>query len=93
MRKSKISAEEMEASLLAEDKRKKDRANAFGLMSVRDRGWVELQNGAVMEWPVVAEPEDYVPRSVIPEGSFLLHIKGETYAFDTDEFRKFLRWA
>lgn len=108
MRKSKISASEMEERELTEYNRLHKRGRALNLARVRDRGWVRLKNNVVMLWPVDKELgktvstitlEDGEKLTVttyppyVPDGHFTLEIDGKRHMFDTDEFRKFLRWA
>jgi hypothetical protein len=94
MRKSKHSADEIEAAERAADDRKHSRGNGFDMMSVRDRGWGRLPNGTVMEWWV--EPgkrRDGIAYSNVPQGMFLLHTEKQDIMFDADDFRKLLRWV
>lgn len=93
MRKSKLTPEEAQAAEQAADQRKSKRSQGFSLMSVRDRGWQELSNGAVIEWPVDTPLEDFVPRRIVPDGYFLLTLGKESALFDADDFRRFLRWV
>lgn len=93
MRKSKISASDMEARELSEYNRRHKRDRAFDTMKIRDRGWVRLSNGVILHWPVTNPPEELVPRQVVPEGTFMLSIGDQTAVFDLDEFRMWLRWA
>ena len=93
MPKSKLTPEEIQEAEQLADKRRYHRGQGFKLMSVRDRGWQELSNGAYIEWPTDAPLKDYVPRRYIPAGHFVLTLGKESALFDADDFRKFLRWV
>lgn len=100
--------DEIQMAEKAKDDQKRSRAGGFGLMNVRDKGYQRLSNAVVMCWHVDKEAGKQVggyyrdngewvelttyPRDV-PEGKFLLDIKGKILAFDAEEFRRFLRWA
>jgi hypothetical protein len=89
MRKSKLSASEIEAQQLAEHQERSGRRDGFSMMTIRDRGWVRLSNGSVFEWPVERELGEGEARTHVPEGTFILDGK----LYDVDEFRKWQRWA
>jgi len=94
MRKSKLTAEEIEAAELAADNRKKSRRDGFSLMAVRDRGIAELSNGIVVRWPHKTKWSDEINgistrETSIPEGTFMIDNK----LYDVDELQRFLRWV
>ena len=89
MRRSKLRAQELEEAELAEHNRQQSRKDGLSMVEVRDRGWVRLSNGSVLEWPVDRELREGEARSRISRGSFKLN--GRLY--DSDEFRKWERWA
>lgn len=92
-RRGQQTGEEILRAEQAADARKRGRANGYSLMKERDFGVAELSSGAVMSWHVPKPTEgDYVWR-YIPEDSFELRIKGKKYLFNTEEFRRALRWA
>lgn len=93
MRKSRLTADEIEATERAADERKYRRGMGFDLMSVRDRGWADIGNGMIMEWPVDRTPADYEARSVVPPNHFILRTNKETLMLNADDFRKYLRWV
>lgn len=94
MRKSKLTAEEIEAAEMAADERKQNRKNGFSLADIRDRGWTRLSNGVIMEWWVEKEKrQEYIAYPNIPQGKFMLTIDGRSVVYDADDFRKFLRWV
>lgn len=86
MRKSKEKALEVEQ---AEFQRRENRNNGLSLAAIRDRGWVKLTNGSILEWHIDRPFYDGEVRTHVPEGMFMLDRK----LFDVDEFRKFLRWS
>ena len=60
-------------------------------MKVRDQNYHRLSNGVVMLWGeedrfALVIPERYVPGQTEP-------IPKQTLTFNTEEFRRFLRWA
>lgn len=95
MRKSKLTAEEIQAAEKAADDRRISRGHGFSMMEVRDRGWARLNNGAVIIWPVDKEKRlPGVPYLSVPRGHFVLDLGGAgRHLFETDDFQKFLRWA
>lgn len=93
MRKSKLTAADIEAAEQAADSRRTARNQGFSLMEIRDRGWMEIANGAIVEWPTDTELTEYVPRRIIPEGHFVINMGKESALFDADDFRKVLRWV
>jgi hypothetical protein len=97
VRKSKISAEEIEEIEFAEFDRRQVRGKGLDLMSVRDRGWGHIRDhrgrALTMSWHVNAPPQEGIARNNIPPGMFMLEGDGIRVMFDADEFRKFLRWV
>lgn len=91
--RTKQSAAEIEELELAENNRRQTRKSGFSLMSVRDRGWIKLNNGVVLEWPVDRELLDGEVRSFIPKGYFGMVTGDKKIIFDAEEFKKYLRWA
>ena len=92
-RKSKLTAEEIQAAEMAEDDRKKNRNNGFSLMDIRDRGWARLNNGIIIVWHTDKPLNNGEVRDYIPPGHFALHLDKEKYIFEADDFQKFLRWV
>jgi hypothetical protein len=79
----------------AESDRRTGRNNGYGLMRERDRGWARLSNGALIQWhtprpKITSELPDYYvfPPSIPPT---MVAIDGKLY--DTEDLRKWLRWA
>lgn len=93
MRKTKLSEEEVLAAEKAADDRKRNRANGFSLMNDRDRGFRTFDNGITMLWPTERELIPGEARTYVPSESFVLVVDGRNYLFDTEDFRKTLRWA
>jgi hypothetical protein len=94
LRKSKLSAAEIEAAEQAADKRKSSRKQGFSMMDERDRGWKHLSNGAVFFWPVPREKrENGLTYLDVPEGHFVLVIGGREILFNADEMQGCLRWV
>lgn len=108
MKTEKLTFEEIQAAELAADNRRQSRASGFAKMHERDQSVQLLSNGATMIWYVDKEANKregwytnekgkevkvttYPPQ--IPEDSFGLKIDGKIYVFNTEEFRKNLRWA
>lgn len=79
----------MEAEKVS-DLRKGRRTKAFKTMQVRDLGSKRLSNGVLLEWHT-PKPEDDGPwlwKSIPPN---MIMLDGKLY--DTEELRKWLRWA
>lgn len=94
MRKSQLTATEIQAAEEAQDNRRSSRRNGFSMMPERDRGWRRLKNGTVILWHVPEEKrEEWVVYQHVPEGHFALDINGKIYGFELDDFQKGLRWA
>lgn len=94
MRKSKISASDMEKRDLLEYERSHKRNRVYKeLIPEKDKGWVRLSNGVVFLWHTDRELAEGELRDHVPSGSFVLAIDSKKYAFDLDEFRKWLRWC
>lgn len=81
----------------AKSERAYNRGRAFRIMELRDKGWAKLKNynggEVVMLWHVPGDLEEGEVRTIIPPDRFLLRIDNITLAFDTEEFKKWLRWA
>jgi len=89
MRQSKLTADEIQAAEKAADERRRSRDNGFSLMSIRDRGWVRLETGQILEWHTDRPLYEGEARQHVPEG----HIMIDAQLFNVDEFQKFLRWS
>lgn len=107
MRKTKLTFEEVQAAERASDDRKRSRSQGFAKMHERDQSVQLLSNGARMIWYVEKEANKYegfynndgkrvgvttYPPN-IPKDSFGLILDKKTYIFNTEEFRKWLRWS
>lgn len=86
-----MSAEEILTAEKAVEDRRRSRTKGFSKMKERDQNWRRLSNGVVMLW---GEQEHFA--LVIPER----HVPGQAKAvpkqvitFNTEDFRKGLRWA
>lgn len=97
MRVGKLTHEEILKAEKAKDDRIQSRNKGFSKMRERDAGEARLDNGVLMYWPV---PEYEAPDTGIhvyprrvPEGKFVLELGDESYLFDAEEFRKWLRWV
>lgn len=108
MRLGSLTADEMFAAEKAADERKQHRLAGFAKGKERDQYQKVLSNGVMMIWHVDKELNErtdeitmddgrkvsittYPPN--IPEDKFALVIDGKEHYFDTDEFKKWLRWA
>ncbi len=107
MKKTKLTHEEILEAEKFQDNRKRTRAIGFQKMHERDQAVATLSNGAQMLWHVdkelnrqvgtmfingkTVEIVTYPPN--IPEDSFGLVIDGKTHIFNTEEFRRWLRWC
>lgn len=96
-RYGRLTAEEINKAEKARDDRLRSRKKGFSKMHERDEGQALLNNGVTMHWPVVEfdAPDKGIhvyPRRV-PEGMFVLEFDGQSYLFDAEEFRRYLRWA
>lgn len=94
MRQSKLTVEEIEAAAEVADKQKKTRTTGFDMMTIRDRGYAILSNGAKVVWPIKEVWSEEVngvqtKASSIPAGTFMIN----GVLFDMDELQKFIRWA
>lgn len=102
-RKSKLTAEEIEAADMAADDKRYHRGNGFSLMSIRDRGWTNIIDKAgsrevAFLWHTNRQGADGEAVRFIPPGQFVLEFrnkqgKPETLAFDAEDFQKWLRWV
>lgn len=90
---TKLTAADIQQAEQAQANRKQKRSQAFRVMHDRDRGWHRLSNGALIEWHTNTPLEEYVPKTRIEPGTFLLTIEGKRAVFDVEEFRKWLRWV
>ena len=88
-----MKAQEIEEIEKAEADRKTSRRNGLSLASIRDRGWIRLNNGALLEWNVDRELEEGEARRIVPKGHFVLTDNNKSMLFNTEEFRKWLRWC
>lgn len=90
-------AADIQAAEKAQDERRFKRGRAFRTIELRDQGWAKLKdyNGSevVMFWHSPEELEDGEVRKQVSPEKFLLLAHGKILAFDTEEFRKVLRWA
>lgn len=97
MRRGKLTTDEIFTAEKAADDRRISRNNGYSLMKDRDMGAVTLSNGISMLWHVPKPdfPEEgiHVYPKNIPEDSFILKVGSEEIMFDTEEFRRWLRWA
>lgn len=83
MGKTKLTSDEILEAEKAKDERVKSRNRGYSKMKERDQGWQRLHctnARAVLLWGV-------------QEDRFALDIEGKKYIFDTEDFRKALRWA
>jgi len=96
MRLGTHTADEMFAAEKAAEDRRKSRQAGFEKMLERDSVMHRLSNGVIMLWSVdpkmVKTPAGGTWPN-IPEDKFVLVIDGKEHYFDTDEFKKWLRWA
>jgi len=99
MRRANLSAEEILKAEKAVDDRRNSRKRGYSKMHERDAGFAHLSNGVDMLWPV---PEIWSEEvggistlnvSKVPEGYFVLKLGEKTWLFNTEEFRRHLRWA
>lgn len=96
MRTTKLTSEEIQAAEKASDDRKRSRGQGFAKMYERDAVMTRLSNGTLMLWHVDPKQVKTSAGGVwpnIPEDKFMLVIDGKEHYFDTEEFRKSLRWA
>ena len=96
MRLGSHTADEMFAAEKAADDRRQSRKAGFDKMLERDSVMHRLSNGAMMLWSV--DPKQVKLQAGgtwpnIPEDKFMLVIDGKEHLFDTDEFKKWIRWA
>lgn len=94
MRKTKLTMDEILTAEKAADNRKRSRKQGFDKMHERDQHWKRLSNDTIMLWYV--HPDQRNPGlayEFIPEDGFALIIGGKKYVYDTEEFRRWLRWA
>lgn len=93
MKRTQLTGEEILKAEQAADARRKHRAGGFRLMKDRDAGSHRLSNGVLMNWHTPKpEGENWIWR-YIPEDSFELEVDGKRILFDTEEFKKWLRWT
>jgi hypothetical protein len=85
LRKSKMSALELEEQELRKESRKK----GYSMMDIRDRGWAKLSNGSIIEWSVDRPLAEGEVRRRIEKGTVILDEK----LYDVDELLRWLRWA
>jgi hypothetical protein len=96
MRHAQITSEEIQAAEKASEERKQSRKQGFTKMYERDSVMRRLSNGTLMLWHVDPELVKTPPGGVwpnIPEDKFMLVIDGKEHYFDTQEFKRWLRWA
>lgn len=93
MRKAKLTSDEILAAEKAADDKQQTRKTGFAKMSERDRGWVRLSNGVIMEWHVARPLVEFEARKNVPDGKVILRIDKEDMVFDAEELKKWLRWA
>ena len=93
MRKEKLTSDEILEAEKAKDDRLESRSRGYKKMSERDRGWARLSNGVSILWATAREAEPGEALRRIPEGMFVLDVKGKETLFDGEEFRKWLRWV
>lgn len=96
MRSAKLSVDEVQEAEQAAEDRKQSRKQGFAKMYERDSVMRRLSNGITMLWHVDPELVKTPPGGVwpnIPEDKFMLIVDGKEHYFNTEEFRKWLRWA
>jgi hypothetical protein len=96
MRLGDLKEDEMFAAEKAADDRKQSRKAGFNKMLERDSVMHRLSDGTVMLWSVDPKMVKLPAGGTwpnIPEDKFLLVVDGKEHYFDTEEFRKWLRWA
>ena len=96
MRLGSHTADEMFEAEKAADDRKRSRKAGFDKMLERDSVMHRLSNGAVLLWSVDPKQVKLPAGGTwpnIPEDMFALVIDGKEHYFDTDEFKKWIRWA
>ncbi len=96
MRLGSHTADEMFEAEKAADDRRKSRRAGFDKMLERDSVMHRLSNGAMMLWSV--DPKQVKLQAGgtwpnIPEDMFVLVIDGKEHYFNTDEFKKWIRWC
>jgi hypothetical protein len=95
-RKSDLTFEEIQAAEKASDERRQSRAQGFTKMYERDAVMSRLSNGVLMLWhvdPSLVKTSAGGVHPYIPDDKFMLVIDGKEHYFDTEDFRKSLRWA
>ncbi len=96
MRLGTHTSDEMFAAEKAADDRRKSRQTGFTKMLERDSVMHRLSDGTIMMWSVDPKMVKTPPGGTwpnIPEDKFVLVIDGKEHYFNTDEFKKWLRWA
>lgn len=96
MRHTQLTQEEILAAEKAAEERKQSRKQGFTKMYERDSVMRRLSNGVTMLWHVDPELVKTPAGGVwpnIPEDKFMLLIDGKEHYFNTQEFKKWLRWA
>lgn len=100
MRRSTLTAEELQTAERAAEDRRQGRTNGYSLMEIRDRGYADVRSVAgddmMVRWHRQRNPElrEGEVRTVnVPEGMVWLEIGDEYGLFRVDDLQKWLRWA
>jgi len=97
MRKSKLTAQELEESELAEHQQRQQRNGGFSIRSVRDRGWGHIiDKKSNHRCSILWHVDNRIPGvyySGVPAGRIVLVSDGKEMVFNVDELQKLLRWA
>ena len=98
MRKTSLSNQEI--AELDEFNKGQTRKSGLDLIPVKERGFARLSNGAKVYWhhtPRDSEPSQdgivTVASPRVPDNHFGIEYKGELITFNSEELRRWLRWA
>lgn len=92
-RRTQLTGGEILEAEKAAEARKQQRGSGFRLMKDRDAGSHRLSNGVMMNWHTPKPEGDNWIWRYVPEDSFELEINGKRVLFNTDEFKRWIRWA
>jgi len=97
MRKTSLSNQEI--AELDEFNKGQTRKSGLDLIPVKERGFAQLSNGAKVYWHHTPRDSEEVNGIVtvatprVPDNHFGIEFNGELITFNSEELRRWLRWA
>lgn len=98
MRNTSLSSQEIEE--LDSFNKQQTRKTGLDLIPVKERGFAQLSNGAKVYWHHTTRDSEVSEDGIVtvasprvPDNHFGIEFNGELITFNSEELRKWLRWA